>query len=100
MNKLPCNYGDIYKWFFRYIPVVCVSFDKAGDDDEQEYEHVDWSEDFIDPGWLLHPKRQESCDEQKGSRVQYSTVMYAVVELKYQQSGGTVCNKCVHETIC
>ena len=67
LKKIPCNYGDIYKGFFSYVPVECVSFDEAGDDDEQEYEHVDWSEDFVDPGWLLHTKRQESWDEQKGS---------------------------------
>lgn len=50
MNNLPCNYGDVYEGFFRYLPVVRVSFDEAGDDDEQEYEHVDGREDFIDPG--------------------------------------------------
>ena len=41
MNILPSYYGDIYKGFFTYLPVVCVSFDEAGDDDEQKYEHVD-----------------------------------------------------------
>lgn len=65
MNKLPSNYGDIYKGFFSYLPVVCVSFDKAGDDDEQEYKYIDWSEDFIDPGWFLHPKWQEPCTNTK-----------------------------------
>lgn len=60
MNKLPCSYGNIYEGVFRYLPVLYVSFDKARDDDEQEHEHVDWCEDFIDPGWLLHSKGQKS----------------------------------------
>lgn len=59
MNTLPPHYGDIYEGFFRYLPVVRVSLDEAGDDDEQENEHVDRSEDFVDPGRFLHPKRQE-----------------------------------------
>lgn len=50
MNKLPGNDGDIYKRFFGYLPVLPISFHKAGDDDEQEHEHVDGSEDLIDPG--------------------------------------------------
>lgn len=41
MNQLPCNYCDIYKGFFSYLPVMCVSFDKAGDDDKHEHKHVD-----------------------------------------------------------
>lgn len=61
-GTLPCNYGYIYKGFLSYLPVVRVSFDKAGDDDEQENEHVDGSEDFVDPGRLLHAKRQETLN--------------------------------------
>lgn len=57
---LPCNYGDIYERLFSYLPVVRVSFDKAGEDDKQEYKHIYWSEDFVDPGWLFHTKWQKS----------------------------------------
>jgi len=60
MDTLPCSDGDVYQGFFRYLPVARVSFDEAGDDDKQEHEHVDRSEDFIDPGRLLHAERQES----------------------------------------
>lgn len=67
MNKLPCDYGDIYEGFFSYVPVVRVSFHKARDDDEQEDEHVDWSEDFIDPCWFLHPKWQEAWKTTKAT---------------------------------
>lgn len=66
MNELLCNYGDIYKRLFSYLPVLDVSFNEARDDDEQEYKHIDWSEDFIDRSWLLHPKWQDSCGEQNG----------------------------------
>lgn len=59
MSPVPCDYRDIDERFFGYLPVVCVPFDEARNDDKQEDEHVDWSEDLVDPGWFLHSKRQE-----------------------------------------